>query len=105
MTRRRLLGHQIRRPVASHVGAAILIMSVPPEILEPRLAQGGVARGVGDRDVAEPVLDRAGVDTVIGERLRFTRAALAPPFLNLARVPCGLGAAQRCSSMSTRTVC
>ena len=73
-----------------HVGAAILIVSVPPEILEPRLAQGGVARGVGDRDVTEPVLDRAGVDVVIGERLRFTRAALAPPFLNLARVPCGL---------------
>ena len=43
-----------------------------------------------ERDVPTPVLDGAGVDAVIGERLRFRRAALAPPFLNLARVPCGL---------------
>ena len=38
--------------------------SVPPEVLKPRRAQ---ARGVSDRDVAEPVLDRAGVNAVIGE--------------------------------------
>src|SRR5262245_27326139 len=39
--------------------------SVPPEILEPSLAQRRVARGVRDRDMAEPVLYRTGVDTVI----------------------------------------
>jgi hypothetical protein len=41
--------------------------SVPPEILEPRRAQRRVARGMRDGDVAQPVLDRAGVDAVIGE--------------------------------------
>jgi hypothetical protein len=38
------------------------LASVAPEILEPRLAQRRVARGVGDGHMAEPVLDRAGVD-------------------------------------------
>ena len=39
----------------------------PPEVLEARLAQCRVARGVGDRDVARPIFDGAGVDPVIGE--------------------------------------
>jgi hypothetical protein len=29
--------------------------SVPPEVFEPRRAQGRVTRGVGDGDMAEPV--------------------------------------------------
>jgi hypothetical protein len=42
-----------------------LLMWLPPEILETRLAQRRVARGVRDRDVPEPVLNRPGVDAVI----------------------------------------
>src|SRR3974390_960520 len=41
--------------------------SIPPEVLKPRRARGRVSRRVRDRDVAEPVLDRAGVNAVIGE--------------------------------------
>jgi hypothetical protein len=37
------------------------------KILEVRLAQRRVARGMRDRDVAEPVLNRPGVDAVIGQ--------------------------------------
>jgi hypothetical protein len=42
-------------------------VSIPPEVPKPRLPQLGVARGMRDRDVAEPVLNRASVDCVIGE--------------------------------------
>ena len=41
--------------------------SIPPEILEPRRAQLCVARGVRDRHVAGPILDRPGIDPVVGQ--------------------------------------
>ena len=41
--------------------------SIPLEILEPRRAQLCVARGVRDRHVAEPILDRPGIDPVVGQ--------------------------------------
>ena len=46
--------------------------SVPPEVFEPRLTQCRVARGVGDRHMTEPVLDRAGVDAVVGQLVAAT---------------------------------
>ena len=39
--------------------------SVPPEVFEPRRAQGRVARRVGDEDMAEPILNSPGIDAVI----------------------------------------
>jgi hypothetical protein len=65
------------RPTGDRFERSSWRQSVPPKVLKPRRAQCRVARGVGDRDVAEPILYGAGVDAVIGERLRFTRAALA----------------------------
>jgi hypothetical protein len=41
--------------------------SIRPEIFEPRRAQLCVARGVRDRHVAEPILDRPGIDPVVGQ--------------------------------------
>ena len=39
----------------------------PARILEPRRAQLCVARGVRDRHVAGPILDRPGIDPVVGQ--------------------------------------
>src|SRR6516164_3198895 len=55
------------RPIGDRFERSSWRHSVPPEVFEPGLTQCRVARGVGDRDVPEPVLDRAGVDAVIGE--------------------------------------
>jgi hypothetical protein len=41
--------------------------SVPPKVLEARRAQLSISRGVGDRDVAKPILDCPSVDAIVGE--------------------------------------
>src|SRR6516165_5532101 len=72
--------------ISTAAGTRTLEWSVPPEVLEPGLAQGRAARGMRERDVAEPVLDREGVDAVVGGRLHFRDPRCAPPSMR----PCYL---------------
>src|SRR6516165_9198642 len=55
------------RPTVDRFERSSWRQSVPPEVFEPRLTQCRVARGVGDRHMTEPILDRAGIDAVVGQ--------------------------------------
>jgi hypothetical protein len=46
--------------------------ALTPKVFEARRAQLRVSGGVRDRNVPEPILDRAGVNTVIGELVAAT---------------------------------
>ena len=51
------------------VGTGVGLSSRPPKILEPLLAQFGVAGGVLDGAVTKPILNRPRVVSFIGQRV------------------------------------
>ena len=51
------------------VGTGVGLSSRPPKILEPLLAQFGVAGGVLDGPMAEPILNGASIVPLVGQRV------------------------------------
>ena len=60
--------------------------SIAPEVPEPRRAQLRVAGGVRDRNMTQPVLDRTGINAIVGE----LEAAAMPQHVEVQR-HCQLG--------------